>query len=136
MGLDNENREIMIDLYWKKSINTLKEADDAIQCKNWSNSAGRIYYSVFYAICSLFIKDGHPINSHRGAKSVLYLQYVSKGLIDNKFSSLFAKLETLRDKADYNVFFEASEEDVMKFRPQVDDFLEIIKDLKDRKIDR
>lgn len=56
-------------------------------------------------------------------------QYVVTGKIDKESSRIFSQLETLRDKADYNILFEASKEDIMDFRPKVDDFIAAIKKL-------
>lgn len=131
MGLDALNREVMIKLYWEKSVKALRVADEVVSIPDWATAANRLYYCAFYALSALFLKDGNPINSHRGAKSVLYLKYVSTGKLDNSVSSLFSKLQTLRDKADYDIIFEATEKDINDFRPQMDGFLAAIKALID-----
>ncbi len=127
MGLNNTDRNALIDIYLERCLNTLRDADTAISFGRWNMAANRIYYSVFYAVSALFIKDGNPIKSHRGAKAVLNKEYVLKGKIDKEDARFFAQLETLRDKADYNVIFEASKEEIMEHRPKVDDFIATIK---------
>ena len=68
MGLRDMDRETLVSLYWERCKEALADADAAIASERWNNAAGRIYYAVFYAVCTLFVKDGHPIKTHRGKK--------------------------------------------------------------------
>lgn len=129
MGLRDIDRATLIKLYWDRCEEALADADAAIAYKRWNNAAGRIYYAVFYAVCTLFVKDGHPIKSHRGAKNILGLNYVVTGKISPEKSQIFSQLETLRDMADYNVAFLATKEEVMEYRPKADDFIAAVKEL-------
>lgn len=129
MGLNETDRAALVKLYWDKCQNALIDADGAISIGRWNNAAGRIYYAVFYAICTLFVKDGYQIKSHRGAKSMLGQYYVVTGKISEENSRFFSQLETLRDKADYNAAFLATEEEIMEYRPRVDAFIATIKNL-------
>ncbi len=92
-------------------------------------AANRMYYAAFHAVTALFVSDGLPVGTHRGAKSTLGQYYVLPGKITPEYSRLFAQLETLRDKADYNVLFLACEEDVMPFYTGVKEFIATIKTL-------
>ena len=131
MGLKDIDRETLVKMYWEKCQNALIDADAAIASGRWNMAANRIYYSVFYAVSTLFVKDGHTIKSHRGAKSILNKDYVLTGRVTQKDSMFFSQLETLRDKADYNVSFLATEEEINDYRPKVDDFIATIKKLID-----
>jgi uncharacterized protein (UPF0332 family) len=42
---------------------------------------------------------------------------------------LFAQLSSLRDKADYDVIFKASEEEIRLFKEQAEDFVLRVKEL-------
>jgi uncharacterized protein (UPF0332 family) len=129
MGLKDTDRETLIKLYWDRCCRTLADADNAISTESWNMAANRLYYAVFYAVSALFVKDGCPIKSHRGAKALLGKQYVVTGKIDKETSRIFSQLETLRDMADYDVVFQATKEEIMDFRPQADDFIAAIKGL-------
>lgn len=129
MGLSDENRKNLIDLYWEKSVNCFSDMEFCAQSGKWGMAANRIYYSVFYALSALFIKDGLSIKSHRGAKALLGQYYILTNKIDQKYSRLFAQLETLRDKADYDVSFTATQDEVDDFRNDTVDFLKVIKNM-------
>ena len=109
----------------------LTSTDNAISSEDWFCAANRIYYAVFYAVCTLFIKKGIPINSHRGIKVIFSKEFVLTGKISHETSKILSQLETLRDKADYNILFEATKEDIMDYRPKAEAFIAAIKRLLD-----
>lgn len=127
MAMTEENRGDLIDLYWQKSVSTFEEVLLGISAQRWNWVANRIYYSTFYALSAMLIKDAYPIKSHRGAKAVFTKNYVLTGAFDKKYGTLFSKLETLRDKADYDVSFAATKEMVDEFKPLVEELLTLIK---------
>lgn len=131
MEVKETDRETLTKTYWKRSISALTDADVAIASERWNNAAGRIYYAVYYAVCSLFVNDGFQIKSHRGAKNVLNKEYVLTGKINKELSRFFSQMETLRDEADYDMFFEATKEDIMDYRPKAEAFIAAVKKLLD-----
>jgi len=40
-------------------------------------------------------------------------------------------METLRDEADYDMFFEATKEDILNYRPKAEAFIAAVKELLD-----
>jgi uncharacterized protein (UPF0332 family) len=132
MGLNETDRATLVELYWERCKKALTATDNAISSEDWYCAANRIYYAVFYAVCTLFIKKGIPINSHRGIKVIFNKEFVATGKISHETSKILSQLETLRDKADYNVLFEATKEDIMNYRPKADAFIAEIKTLMDK----
>lgn len=129
MSLDEQSRNTLVALYWNKSVNTFDELDNAIQIEKWNMAANRMFYSLFHAVTALLVKDGHKVSSHRGIKGALGLHYVTTGLIDVEEARIFAQLATLREKADYDVIFTASQDEVLKLLPHAKRLLEKIKSL-------
>ena len=76
-------------------------------------AANRLYYSLFHAATALFVNDGVEVGSHKGVKAKLGQYYIVTGKMSVDHSKFLAQMETLRDKADYNIMFVASEEDVL-----------------------
>lgn len=131
MGLNDENRKDLIDLYWNKSMQTLEEAETAIAAKKWNMAANRIYYALFHAVSALLIKGQHPVGTHRGAKAALGQYFVLTGKISTDNGRFFAQMETLRDKADYDIVFSATEDDITNYMPKAIGFLQRVKALLD-----
>lgn len=127
MSLDEQNRQTLVRLYWDKSVNTFDELESAIREEKWNMAANRMYYSVFHAVTALLVKDGHQVVSHRGTKGALGLHYVKTGLIDVEEARVFAQLATLRERADYDIIFTASHDEVMKLLPHTIRLIEKIK---------
>ena len=50
------------------------------------------------------------------------------GIFDTKYGALIARMEQLRDKADYNVLFDISEEDLSAMRPTIHELIDKIKE--------
>lgn len=115
MSLSSEERATLISLYLDKARATFEELEVAVEAKKWGMAANRMYYAVFHAVSALFVSEGLPVGSHRGAKAALGQHFVLTGKISQEYSKLFSQLETLRDKADYNIMFVASEENVLPF---------------------
>lgn len=132
MALNEQNRKDLIALYWQKSIQTLLEAEVAIDAQKWSMAANRIYYASFHAVTALFIKDGYAVSTHRGVKQALGQRYILTNKLSADDGRLFAQLETMRDKADYDIIYVATESEIMSFLPRVRTFLADIKRLIDQ----
>lgn len=129
MGLNEQTRKDLVDLYWNKSLQTLEEAEVAIAASKWNMAANRLYYSLFHAVTALLVNDQHPVGTHRGAKAALGMYYVVPGEITPEDGRFFAQMETLRDKADYDIVFSASEEDIRKYLPLTRAFLDRVNSL-------
>lgn len=127
LTIDTSDRMLLKNKYLLRCHNTLAETDMAIASENWNAAADRLYFTVFYAVNALFAKDRHTTKTNHGVKVLFKEHYVDNNIIDKGMHTLFAQLETLRDKADYNVIFEASKEEIMEHRPKVDDFIATIK---------
>lgn len=112
MSLNKEERDTLVRLYLDKAQTTLADAKLAAEAGSWNMAANRLYYSLFHACVALFVNDGIAVGSHKGLKAKIGQYYVLTGKLDTKYSIFLAQMETLREKADYNIMFNASESDV------------------------
>ena len=115
MSLSDDERSALVNLYMQRAYSTLEDAEVAIQARKWSMAANRLYYASFHAISALFVSDGRSVGTHRGVKASLGHNYVLTGELSSESAKYFARLETLRDKADYNILFEVKEDIVPNF---------------------
>ena len=72
------------------------------------------------------VNDGVEVGSHKGVKAKLGQYYIVTGKMSVDHSKFLAQMETLRDKADYNIMFVASEEDVLPNIPLAESFIKEI----------
>jgi uncharacterized protein (UPF0332 family) len=89
----------------------------------WNSSVNRLYYSVFYIVNAILVKNGIIAQSHSGTKSQFSLHFIKNGMFDKKFGKLLAELYDWRQKGDYENLYEFDSESVL---PLFDSVLEMI----------
>ena len=60
----------------------------------------------------MFIQDGIEARSHKGAVIVFGQKYVTTGKFDSKWGKLYSKLQSIREKCDYNLVYISTEEEM------------------------
>lgn len=118
MSLDCESRIDLIHKYLDKSNQTWEEAEAARKLGMWPMTANRMYYSLINAFRGLLLADQHDVHTHAGMKSAIGQYYVLTGLLSPEDSKLFSQMETMRERADYDCLFNATETDIEeKYEP-------------------
>jgi len=133
MSLKEQERNILVDLYLTKSDEALNDARLTSDQGRWNAAANRLYYALFHAITALFVSDGIPVHSHNGMKIKFGQEYVLTGLTTDEEGKLLSKMETMRERADYDATFTASETLIKERFDQVDQMIRHIKELIVRK---
>lgn len=129
MNLTEEERSSLTLLYLEKAEETMQEVEVAVAAKKWNMAANRLYYALFHAATALFVSDGRAVGTHLGAKVTLGIHYVRTGVLTREQGRLFSRLETLRERADYDGFFSADESDVTALLPQAYALFERLREL-------
>ena len=132
MSLKEEERKTLVDLYLSKCDETLNDARLTRDQGRWNASANRLYYALFHAITALFVSDGIPVHSHNGMKIKFGKEYVLTGLATDEEGKLLSKMETMREHADYDATFTATEALINERFDQVEKMILHIKVLIDR----
>lgn len=132
MSLKDEERDTLVNLYLSKCNETLNDARLTRNQGRWNASANRLYYALFHAITALFVSDGIPVHSHNGMKIKFGKEYVLTGLATDDEGKLLSKMETMRERADYDATFTATEAVINERFTQVEKMITHIKSLIDR----
>lgn len=101
MALNEEERAIMVQREFEKALTFYEQA--------------------------LLIRDQHKVGTHKGAVLMFGMHYVKTGLFSTDEARFYSQLQTLREKADYNCIWEATERDVLPMMPLAQAFLDKIK---------
>ena len=128
MSLSEEERILLVQMQLEKSDKIMQEALVVSEMGYWNLVANRVYYSVFHAVAGLFINDGFDVHTHKGAATVFGQKYILTGTLDAKWGKLYSKLQSLREKCDYNVIYETSEAEM---RPIIKESKEMISAIKE-----
>ena len=127
--MDKQDKSTLVDIYLNKANEAMQDAEASIMQMRLNNAANRLYYSSFYAVTALLVKDGHPVGSHAGAKANLGLFYIKAGTIPVDLGKTFSQMATMRERADYDCFFNASLDELQDILPRVKQLISKIEEL-------
>lgn len=128
MSLNNEERRAIVTLEYEKAVNTYNKIQTLADNDMWDFVANRLYYSAFHAVLALLINDGHKTATHRGIVAIFGLHYIKTGVFTLEDGKMYSRLESMRDEADYNCAFNATQEDIEPYIAMVGSFLDRVKD--------
>lgn len=114
MSMEDSARQEMVRLYFEKAWQCWTDAEQAKQLSAWSMCANRMYYALVNAFRALLLQDQHPCHKHNGIKSLVGRYYVVTGELTDQEGKLYSQMETMREKADYDCYFNAEEQDIIE----------------------
>lgn len=114
MSLSDEERRIIVDLELEKANRTYDAAMIMVENEHWESAANRLYYALFHAVNALLIYDGHMANTHKGSHALFGQYYIKTNKLPRKYSSIYQKLEAIRDEGDYNWSYNVIPEDIQE----------------------
>lgn len=91
-----------MDLLIEKANRNMEQAKLNASHSYWDCVANRLYYSIFHAVNAVMMKDGIKCSTHKGVSSQFGLHYVKTGIFDIEDGYLYSRLQTMREKADYD----------------------------------
>jgi len=90
---------------------------------HWNAAANRLYYSCFYIVNALLIKNGFNFSSHNGVKTELHKSFVKTGKINIESGKLYNRLFNLRQEGDYIDFKRFEREEIEPFLEETRNFI-------------
>ena len=108
MQLNEEERQIMVNLEYEKAQSFLEQAERIASMDLWDVVANRLYYSIFHAVSALLIKDGHKVSTHKGTLVM---------------SKLYVKLQMMREESDYNCVYVTTADEMQPLFEPVREFI-------------
>ncbi|MCD4696732.1 MAG: HEPN domain-containing protein [Bacteroidales bacterium] len=119
--------------YIKYRINnafkTFESAKYLAQEDYFSDCVSRLYYSCFYAISALLLKNDINTKSHKGLKSAFNQEFIKSEVISKQSGITFNKVHDMRIKGDYNDFFDFNKDNVLTLFEPVEQLLLEINEL-------
>lgn len=97
------------------------------QAGYWDTNANRLYYALLHAVSALLINDGHGVGTYRGAVGAFGQFYVTTGDFSLPDGKLYSRLQSIRERSDYNCTYTATESDVAPLVVPVHELIEKIR---------
>lgn len=129
MSLSNEERRIMVELELERTDRIMQQLPILISQQYWDTTANRMYYAAFHAVSALLIHNAIQVRTHKGSIIVFNKEFVRTGVFSVEEGKLYAQLEGLRERGDYNCFIDASEQEVVPLVEPLKEFIDKIKGL-------
>ena len=129
MSLTSEDRKVLVQLHLEKAHACLEDAEQLMRLESVSAAANRYYYAVFHAIHALFVEKGIQSKSHHGTNAQFHQFFIKTGVIEPKFGHFIAVMENMREKADYDVIYDVTREDIEALKPLAHELVQIIEQL-------
>ncbi len=117
MSLSNEERQALVEREMKKAHETFEEIGILAAANRWSGAANRLYYAVFHAVNALFIHNGLQAVRHNGSHALFSQHFIKTGRLPVEYGRFYNRLQSLREKSDYNCFYDVTEQDINEALP-------------------
>ncbi len=88
MTLSEKDREILIENYFQKSLETIEKVNFLIRNNELSLAINRIYYGIYYCLSALAIKNKFTTSKHNQLIGWFDRNFVKENLIDKKYSRI------------------------------------------------
>ena len=129
MSLTDEDRNVLKQLHLDKAHACLSDGEQLLKMDSISAAANRFYYAVFHAIHALFVTHSIQSKSHNGTIAQFNQHFVKTGMVDPKFGHFVAVMENMREKADYDVIYDVTREDLEALKPVAYELIQKIEQL-------
>lgn len=103
------NEEIRLTL--SAASDCLLDAKAMLESKRFKASVSRSYYAIFHSAKAALLSKNITAYTHQGVNMQFGKHFVKPGIFDKSLTRLFSKLLDTRQKADYEIGFNASAED-------------------------
>ncbi len=110
MTLDKTQLGVAARLLIEKSDRNMEQAVRNADIGYWDLVANRLYYAVFHAVSAMLLVDSIKTGTHKGTSSQFGRFYVLSGVFSRQDGILYSRLQTMREKADYQNVFTLEEE--------------------------
>lgn len=101
----------------------LQTAELLLKNANFRSSINRSYYAIFHAIRAVNALDGFDSSKHSGVIAHFNQEYVKTGVFEKGVSKIIRNASELREQADYEDFYEATQEEASDVFMQASQFI-------------
>jgi uncharacterized protein (UPF0332 family) len=123
LTLESKEKNAFINYRIERSKLTVEEASSAIKNKQFFSAVNRIYYSIYYMLSALSLKNDFSTSKHSQLIGWFNKEFIVSGKIDKKYGLIVMKAFKNRSKGDYSDFAEFSEEQVNSMFSEMQDLI-------------
>ena len=106
----------------------LQTAEILFQTARLRSCINRSYYAIFHAIRAVNALDGFDSSKHSGVISHFNQEYVKTGVFGKEASKIIRNASALREQADYEDFYETTQEEAADVLEQASKFISAVEE--------
>jgi uncharacterized protein (UPF0332 family) len=88
----SEPLESFVQYRLERAQEGLKDARLLADAESWNTCVNRLYYSCFYVVSALLVRDGVSSSRHTGIRSLFNRHYVRTGVVPRDLARLYNDL--------------------------------------------
>ena len=108
---------------FEKALSNIAVSKSLLSSGSYGAVLNRAYYSAFDAMRAVNALDGFDSSKHSGVIAHFNQEYVKTGAFPSKTSAIIRRASMLREKSDYEDFYEPEKEEVKDTIEKVETFL-------------
>lgn len=129
MALNDKERETVVELEKAKALRFYQQAERQMAEEVYDLAANRYYYACFHIVQALLIKNGLFAKTHSGLIQVFSEHFIKSGKLSEENGTFLSRMMNLRQKADYNCYYNLTEKDIEMCRIQSPLFIKAVTEL-------
>jgi len=122
----NPEQESHIKYRIARAWDTLDDAKILASKGKWNSTINRLYYSAYYAVMALLLKNDLKPTTHNGAKTNFTQHFIKNQKIDKRYGKIYSQLFTWRQKGAYDDLFDFEESQVQQYFKPVEELIRVI----------
>ncbi len=93
------------------------------------SAVSRLYYGMLHLVRALVVSRGFDPRTPEGVETLFGLHLVRSGVVDVRYSKVFAHLQKFREQADYGPLLALAPEDIAKDLEAVNEFAGVVEQI-------
>lgn len=113
---------------YERSLEELQNAKEVMRSGSYKLALNRSYYAIFHAMRAVNLLDEFDSSKHSGVIAHFNQYHVKNGDFEKRASKIIQNAMEMREHADYEDFFVASQKDAEDQISRAEEFLGCVRD--------
>jgi uncharacterized protein len=112
--IDKGHKATLISYWMEKARESMETARSEYNSGRYTPAVRNLYYSCFYALTAVLLKEGHSFKKHTAVKASLHKDLIRAGIVEPDWGKFYNKIFDSRHEGDYQPLrtFDAEEVEV------------------------
>ena len=112
-------KQNLVNYRLSRAWDTFDDAKILSYNEKWNSTINRLYYSAYYAVTALLIKNDIKTTTHNGTKLSFSEYFIKTNILPKEYGKIYSQLFTWRQKGDYDDLFDFDKNKVTPYFNQL-----------------